>query len=180
MTASQIRSVVLRVAALALLLLLVLVATITVRTVGRLPDATLYFVRSGETAFTLEGVHRRLQARDPEGAARAAVAALAEGPSDAEAADGLRSAVPAGTRVRSAELNDGRLTVDLDRSFAEGGGSASMIGRLEQVRWTLTQPAGVDAVELHLDGRPLTVLGGEGVMVAQPWRRPENAEPPRW
>lgn len=180
MSPAQIRTVSLRVAALALLLLLVLVATITVRTVGRLPDAAIYLVRSDEATFTLERVTRRLDARGPEALAGAAVAALAEGPTAAEAEAGLSSEVPADTRVREAELDDGRLRVDLHHAFAEGGGSASMRGRLQQVQWTLTQPAGVEEVVLELDGRPLTVLGGEGVMVARPWRRPPDGTLPRW
>lgn len=180
MNAATIRTVVLRVAALALLLLLALVATISVRTLNRLPDTTIYLVRSEPTQFTLERVHRRLDAGGADAAVAAAVAALAEGPTAQEADDGLTTVVPAGTEVRSVAREGGRLVVDLTRPFLSGGGTASMIGRLEQLRWTLTQPSGVEALELHVEGSPLEVLGGEGVLVAQPWRRPEGGTLPTW
>lgn len=175
-----VRAVALRVAALALLLLLVLVAVLSTRTVGRLPDATLYWVRSDATSFTLAPRSRRLGSRDAASYARAAVAALAAGPNAEERAAGLGSAVPTGVEVVEAELRDGTLVVELSPAFASGGGSASMRARLEQVRWTLSQPTWVDEVALRLDDRPLTVLGGEGLMVEERWRRPADGRPPRW
>jgi len=174
------RAVALRVAALALLLLLVLVAVLSTRTLGRLPDATLYWVRSEATTFTLAPRSRRLGSRDAPSYARASVAALAAGPTAEERAAGLASAVPEGVEVLEAELRDGTLTVELSPVFARGGGSASMRARLEQVRWTLSQPTWVEEVALRLDGRPLTVLGGEGLMVEERWRRPADGGVPRW
>lgn len=177
---ADVRAVALRVTALALLLLLVLFAVIAVRTLSRLPDATIYLIRSEPTSFTLEPVVRRLRADDPEEFARAAVRALAEGPTAAEAADGLSSAVPEDTRASSVRLEDGRLRVDLGTAFDAGGGTASMRGRLEQVRWTLTRPTGVTELALYMDGSPLEVLGGEGLMVPTRWNRPESGNLPRW
>ena len=55
-----------------------------------------------------------------------------------------------------------------------------MRGRLEQVRWTLTGPTSIEAVELRLVGEPLRVLGGEGLLVEPRWRRPEDGTMPRW
>lgn len=182
------RTVVLRVAALALLLLLVLVATLTVRTLQRLPDVTLYLVRSDATSFTLEPVHRRLRTQGArrEGAAQpteatvwAALEALADGPSDEEAQRGLGSEVPPATRVYDVRLDDGVVTVDLSADFTAGGGTASMLGRLYQVHYTAAQPGVVEAVRLLVDGDPVVALGGEGVMVGQPWRPPERGLP-RW
>ncbi|MDF1523769.1 MAG: hypothetical protein P1P87_13255, partial [Trueperaceae bacterium] len=80
-----IRSVVLRVAALALLLLLAIVGALVMRTLQRLPDTVLYLVRSDPTGFTLEPVTRQLRPAGPLEAARAAVAALAAGPTAAKA-----------------------------------------------------------------------------------------------
>jgi spore germination protein GerM len=170
----------LRVSALALLLLLVLVAVLSTRTLGRLPDATLYWVRSEATTFSLAPRSRRLGSRDADGYARAAIAALAAGPTAEERAAGLGSAVPAGAEALDVELRDGTLTVELSPAFASGGGSASMRARLEQVRWTLSQPTWVDEVALRMDGRPLEVLGGEGLMVEERWRRPADGRLPRW
>ena len=180
MDRAALRSVALRVAALALLLLLVLVAVLTSRTLSRLPDATLYWIRSGDTRFELVARSRALGSRSPDGYARRAIAALAAGPNGSEQAAGLGSAVPRGTEVEEAWLDDGTLYVELSPAFASGGGSASMRGRLEQVLWTLTQPGWADAVALRMDGVPLRVLGGEGIVVPQRWSRPVSGALPQW
>lgn len=180
MDRAALRAVALRVAALALLLLLVLVAVIVARTLTRLPDATIHFVRFDGDVFTLVPVTRRLGTRDAASFAREAVAALAEGPTTAEAEEGLASSVPADTRVVDAELREGTLRVELSDAFDRGGGTASMRGRLEQVRWTLTGPTSVEAVQLRLHGVPLEVLGGEGLLVEPTWRRPSSGALPRW
>lgn len=180
MTKAALRAVALRIAALALLLLLVLVAVLTTRTMNRLPDATLYWIRSETTTFTLEPRSRRLGSRSPEAYARDAIAALAAGPTPAEQAANLVGAVPAGTGVIEAELRDGTLVVELSPEFTAGGGSSSMRGRLEQVLWTLTQPGWAEAVSLRMDGVPLRVLGGEGLMIPERWTRPQTGSLPRW
>jgi spore germination protein GerM len=183
-----VRTVVLRVAALALLLLLALVATLMVRTLQRLPDVTLYLIRSDDTSFTLEPVHRRLRPQElatgttsagSEASIRAAIEALAAGPTAREAERGLASEVPPDTRVLDVRLEDGEVTVDLSADFGAGGGTASMIGRLRQVQHTAARPAGVAAVRLLVDGEPLVALGGEGIMVEQPWVAPAEGLP-RW
>ncbi len=173
------RTVVLRVAALALLLLLAVFGVLATRTMQRLPDTVVYLVRDEGGSFTLEAVARRLRPDGALDAARAAVEALAAGPTAAEAARGLASEVPPGTDVRSVRWAGDVLVVDLDAAVAAGGGTASMIGRIAQLTYTLTQPGGVSAVEVRVDGRALEAWGGEGVMVAWPWRRPDGALP-RW
>ena len=178
----------LRVVALALLLLLALVAALTMRTLSQLPDVTVYLVRDAGGSFVLEPVYRRMRAatRDEGGAShptagtvRVALAALAAGPSAEEAERGLASEVPSATRVLHVAFDDGLVTVDLSQAFTEGGGTASMLGRLHQVLYTAARPGGVEAVRVLVEGRPLEVLGGEGLLVAQP-RRPPAAGRPRW
>lgn len=176
----SVRTVVLRVVALALLLLLALVAVITMRTLQRLPDTLVYFVRDLGTSFTLEPVVRKAGASGLSGRVKNQIAALAAGPSADETEEGLSSTVPAGVEVRSASLSDGTLTVDLSREFASGGGTASMLGRLNQLFYTLSQPSDVDAVVLEVEGETLRVLGGEGIIVDVPWVRSRHPERPTW
>lgn len=173
------RTVVLRVAALALLLLLAVVGVLAMRTMQRLPDTVVYLVRDEGGSFTLEAVARRVRPDGALEAARAAVEALAAGPTAAEAARGLASEVLAATVVRSVAWAGDVLVVDLDAAVVAGGGTASMVGRLAQLTYTLTQPRGVEAVEVRVDGRTLEAWGGEGLMVTWPWRRPDGALP-RW
>jgi len=100
--------------------------------------------------------------------AGAAMTALLGGPTPPEATAGLRSAIPAGSTLRSVSIKDGTATVDLSREFASGGGSLSMTARLAQVTYTLTQFPTVTGVKFRVDGTPVTVFGGEGVILPEP------------
>jgi germination protein M len=51
-----------------------------------------------------------------------------------------------------------------------------VIGRLAQVVYTLTQFSTVDAVRFQLDGQPVTVFGGEGVVLDKPVGRADYRE----
>ena len=97
--------------------------------------------------------------------AAAALTALCGGPTAAEQAAGLTSAVPAGTELLGVSIRDGVATVDLSGDFASGGGSLSMMARVAQVVYTVTQFPGVKSVDLRMDGEPLTTLGGEGLIL---------------
>lgn len=174
------RTVVLRVVALALLLLLALVAIITVRTLQRVPDTLVYFVRDQGTSFTLEPVKRRLGRLAPTERLRLQLAELVRGPSAAEAGRGLLTSVPQGSTVLGASLDGGVLRVDLSGPFESGGGTASMLGRLNQLFFTLTQSADVTAVRLQVEGRDVEAFGGEGIIVPQPWVREAGVGLPVW
>ena len=98
---------------------------------------------------------------------RAALEELIAGPT---AADGERvsSAVPAQTRLLGLNIEDGLATVDLSSEFESGGGSLSMQMRLAQVVFTLTQFPTVDEVAFRLDGEPVDVFSGEGIVLDGP------------
>jgi germination protein M len=104
---------------------------------------------------------------------RAALNALFAGPSDEEAAASppLTTSIPDGTILLGLDIADGLATVDLSREFESGGGSASMSGRLAQVVYTLTQFPTVDRVAFELDGEPVTVFSGEGIVLDGPSTR---------
>jgi germination protein M len=102
--------------------------------------------------------------------ATAAVRALLEGPNAREmgARPAMYTAIPDGTRLLGLSIAGGVATVNLSREFETGGGSASILGRLAQVVYTLTQFSTVDSVRFQLDGRPVTVFSGEGVILDHP------------
>ena len=92
---------------------------------------------------------------------------LLSGPTQAEV-DGtpsIRSEIPAGTELLGLSVANGVATVDLSSEFASGGGSLSMLARVAQVVYTLTQFPTVDEVAFEIEGEPTTVLGGEGLML---------------
>lgn len=98
---------------------------------------------------------------------------LLDGPSggDADLISGVSSAVPDGTLVLDVVIDDGLATVNLSREFESGGGSFSMLSRLAQVVYTVTQFPTVDEVAFELDGQPVTVFSGEGIGLDEPVSR---------
>lgn len=133
--------------------------------------ARLYFLRSDTT---LVPVYRPVHVRN-SAVATAAMTALLQGATPAERSAGAGTAIPPGTRLLGLSIHAGIAVVDLTGTFAAGGGSASMSGRVAQVVYTLTQFPTVTGVTFRLDGRPLTVLGGEGLLLDRPVTRASAA-----
>ena len=102
----------------------------------------------------------------------AAMQALLAGPSEAERAERvITSAVPEGSRLLGLTIEDGVATVDLSSEFESGGGSMSILVRLAQVVYTLTQFPTVQSVLIEIDGRPSTVFSSEGLILDGPLTR---------
>jgi germination protein M len=106
----------------------------------------------------------------------AAVQALLEGPNDFEQGYGLTTSVPEGTQFLRLRIDDRIAHVDLSSEFESGGGSLSMSMRLAQVVYTLTQFPTVKGVVFSLDGEPIDVLGGEGLIIDHPLTRKDYRE----
>ena len=109
---------------------------------------------------------------------RAAMEFLLDGPSDqhVEGRPAFFTTIPEGTRLLGLEIENGIATVNLSREFESGGGSASVLGRLAQVVYTLTQFPTVDAVSFELDGEPVTVFSGEGIVLEGPVDREDYTD----
>lgn len=101
----------------------------------------------------------------------AAMRALLEGPTEVERAYGAVSNIPEGTTFLGLTIDDGIATVDLSKEYSSGGGSLSMFTRLAEVVFTLTQFPTVEGVSFKLDGEPIDVLGGEGIIIDHPLTR---------
>ncbi|HEX5589189.1 MAG TPA: GerMN domain-containing protein [Candidatus Limnocylindrales bacterium] len=116
--------------------------------------------------------------------ATAAMNALIAGPNEAELAarPAMYTTVPEGTRLLGLTIENGVATVDLSREFESGGGTAAVVGRLAQVVYTLTQFPTVQTVRFELDGEPVTVFSGEGVLLDHPVGRDDYRDqlPPIW
>lgn len=116
----------------------------------------VYFTRGGSlvaSGRTVSGV----------GVARAALDAVMAGPNDIESTNGMQNGIPAGTKVLGLTIADGSATVDLSGQFTSGGGSLSMQLRVAQVVFTLTQFPTVDTITIHIDGKAVDGIGGEGM-----------------
>lgn len=142
----------------------------TVKPAAKTTEVTAYFLHDEK----LVAVHRRVPATPA--IATAAVRALLAGPTAAERARDIWTAVPAGTTLNSITIKNGLATVDMSKAYESGGGSLSMASRLAQVVFTVTQFPGVQRVQFRLDGKAVTVFGGEGLILDHPTVRADFEE----
>jgi sporulation and spore germination protein len=126
------------------------------------PSFEVWFAR-GERLVPVARTHEQTP-----GVATAAINALLAGPTRAERKARLRTAVPTDTRLLGISIKNGIATVDLTSEYQSGGGSLSMQLRLAQVVYTVTQFPTVKAVLFQLDGAPVNVFSGEGIILDHP------------
>ena len=94
---------------------------------------------------------------------RTAVRALLGGPNAAESAAGVKTAVPAGTKLVSTSVAHGVATVNLTPKFASPAPKKQIRMRLAQLTFTVTQIRNVGAVHLEFNGSAVTSIGGVAV-----------------
>jgi spore germination protein GerM len=99
----------------------------------------------------------------------AALDRLIKGPANAD----VTTTIPSETKVNSLKVKPDGVHVDLNKAFTSGGGSTAMQGRLGQVLYTASSLDPNTPIWISVDGEPLKVLGGEGLIVSQPMTREE-------
>jgi germination protein M len=144
--------------------------TTTTVPAGDVITVNVYFGKQFPGDRQLVGTASRIIPRTQQ-VGTAAMKALLEGPTDAEKQAGMFSSIPDGTTLLGLDISESVATVDLSKEYASGGGSLSMLMRLAEVVFTLTQFPTVDGVSFKLDGQPITVLGGEGIIIDHPMSR---------
>ena len=91
---------------------------------------------------------------------RTAIRALLDGPNAAESAAGVKTAVPAGTKLLSTAVTGGVATINFRQSFASPAPKKRIRMRLAQLTFTATQFPNVHSVSLEIAGSPVTSIGG--------------------
>lgn len=128
----------------------------------------VYYLRNGE----LEAVNRSLA---DEATLAQLVTVLAEGPSEAETASGLRSALPVGGATGNVTTARGTATVDLAEAFTLAG-QEDQAAAIAQLVYTLTARPGIGRVAFTLDGEVVEVPRGDGTLTTDALTRDDFPE----
>lgn len=126
----------------------------------------VYWLKRVDNQIELAAAPVQIQA-EPNDLLQAAFQQVLQKPADPS----FTSAIPEQTILRSLEVKSDCIHVDLSSEFTTGGGSAAMMGRLGQVVYTATTLDPSARVWLTIEGKPLEVLGGEGLLIEQPMTR---------
>jgi spore germination protein GerM len=100
-----------------------------------------------------------------------AIVELLKGPAKSEKRHGYSSEIPATTVLLGIKETPSDYTVNLSEDFGTGGGSLSMLKRLEQLAFTALGASKNKPVYLELNGKRVDSIGGEGTEVPQPLTR---------
>jgi len=126
------------------------------------PSPTPTRTMTYELWFNYDGslfVTHRTESFTPAVGSRA-LEALLDGPTNAEDAAGVGTAIDPGSRLLGLTIDDGVATVNLDETFSAEETPAIAVGSLSQIVYTLTQFDSIDAVSFQVESEPLTNFGG--------------------
>ena len=127
----------------------------------------VYWLRSTDKNVTLVPQPVRVASIRANQPLEAAFQSLLAGPT--EGTDS--TTIPKGTKLLGLKSENDEVHVNLSEDFTSGGGSTSMMGRVGQVVYTATTLNPKAKVYIDVNGKPLDVLGGEGVELQQPLTR---------
>ncbi|MEH2351802.1 GerMN domain-containing protein [Nostoc sp.] len=134
---------------------------------GNEQTPNVYWLRSNNKNVALVPQPVKVASVLPNQALEAAFQSLLAGPT--EGTDS--TTIPKGTKLLGLKAENNEVHVNLSEDFTSGGGSTSMMGRVGQVVYTATTLNPKAKVYIDVNGKPLDVLGGEGVEIQQPLTR---------
>jgi germination protein M len=114
-------------------------------------------------------VQREIQEKDN---VEDALKELAKGPTTPEEKKGLITALPRSLKIRKVDVKNGIADIDLSRDFEEDANGDIATGRVNQIFYTATQFAGVRGIVLRVNGKQIKTLGGEGLILSWPMKKP--------
>ncbi len=115
------------------------------------------------------GIYKKVQRENNnnENDLKFAINELLKGPNIVEKSFGAYSEIPKTTKLLGVKTVGNKIIIDLSSDFQYGGGTDSVYSRMMQLIKTAVNNTD-KKVYLHLDGRQVSIIGGEGIMVSQP------------
>lgn len=126
------------------------------------PSSIVYLVRAKQDVL----VAVRRPAEQTQTLA-ALLRSLLAGPTDAEVAAGLTSALTAVSTLNGVMVSGSLATIDLASAFADIRGQAQILATAQLVLTAVSFP-GIDSVLIELDGHPVTVPLADGTLTSRP------------
>lgn len=124
------------------------------------PTSTIYLIQGQR----LIGVPRP---QEPPQTLAALLRSLLRGPTDAEAASGLGTAINTGPILNSVQVTESLATIDLGASFGDIRGQSQVLAAA-QVVLTATSYPGIGEVLISLDGVSAEVPLADGTLASRP------------
>lgn len=135
-------------------------------------DFIAYFVKGSRLTIAPRGSSPARVSPDE------AMRILLAGPTSAERKSGMRSEIPAGTKVNALDVDFYRTArLDLSAEFASGVNGKPGAPRVAQIVYTLTQLGGITAVQITIDGRKVQQMGSDRLDLMQPKTRADFPTP---
>ncbi|MDJ0774978.1 MAG: GerMN domain-containing protein [Mastigocoleus sp. MO_167.B18] len=137
--------------------------------VTEIRNVDIYWLRNAGTNLKLESqrIQIKSNSRQPDRVLQTAFKQLLAGPTEGTES----TTIPQGTQLLGIKVESDAVRINLSEEFTSGGGSTSMTGRLGQVIYTATSLDPKAKVYIEVNGKPLEVLGGEGLVLNQPLTR---------
>lgn len=128
----------------------------------------VYFIGKNEHNEEVYKAVKRVYNKDVDGSKiRYAITSLMLGPKDEEKQRGVYTEIPSGAEIINITEQSGKVIVNLNSAFVNGGGTDSLYKRLYQLIKTARLNSELP-VYLYIDGQQADVVGGEGIMLSQP------------
>jgi len=133
-------------------------------------SVSVYFVKNpDDNNFELVTVKRKINPSSDK--ITTAVEELLKGPSLREKKQGYYTEIPQSARLLEIKKSPDKIILNLSEDFESGGGSTSMDMRLKQLMNTSLDASEGMPVYLNINGENINSIGGEGVIVPQPFSR---------
>jgi spore germination protein GerM len=125
----------------------------------------IYFSKYQGSQSIVEEVTRTVPEASKSDVLQFALTELLKGPSVEEKSQGFYTEIPPDTKLIGITQDPAVIRINLSQPFTSGGGSTSMTQRLEELKRTVKAVDAKREVTILVEGKPLELLGGEGLEV---------------